>query len=64
LKGERYKSAIHTIYRSILAFYRSYVTQKGYKDGFIGVQLSFFWLWYNFKSYRSLRKFEKTIASR
>lgn len=51
---EKYKS-------SIIKFYYSFKTLKGYKDGFTGIILSFLAARYEFLSWNSLKKYSKTL---
>ena len=43
-------------YRALVEFYRCYFKRKGYRDGFTGLFLSFFWIWYTTSSNISLYK--------
>ncbi|MEL6719279.1 MAG: glycosyltransferase [Bacteroidota bacterium] len=58
--GKRYSLSEHAkeVYR---AFRYSLVTKKGYLDGMIGLLLSLFWAWYNFKIWNSLKKYQSSI---
>lgn len=60
--GQRYSRKIH-FKSSILAFKESFFSYKGYLDGFIGLFLSFFWAWYVFESWKSLKNYEKEIVA-
>ena len=51
---EKYKS-------SIIKFYYSFKTLKGYKDGYTGIVLSFLAARYEFLSWNSLRNYMKEI---
>jgi len=53
--GERI-SFFGILYRALVEFYRCYFKRKGYRDGFTGLFLSFFWIWYTTSSNISLYK--------
>lgn len=53
--GERI-SFFGILYRTLAEFYRCYFRRDGYKDGFTGLFLSFFWTWYTTSSNISLYK--------
>ena len=46
---------------SLRGFKRSFIYHNGYKDHLIGFALSCFWSWYIYKSWGSLKKYEKKI---
>lgn len=58
--GKRYSMTKH-VKNTILGFKHCFFNRKGYLDGFTGLFLSFFWSWYIFKSWDSLKKYEQQI---
>ena len=56
--GERYKPSTHFM-NTLKSFKESFFQLKGYKDGFTGLVLSVFWMWYTYRSYLSLKQYEK-----
>lgn len=46
------------IKETLNAFYFSYWSKKGIKEGFVGLMLSMFWMWYTYKRWTSLKKFQ------
>jgi len=60
--GWRYN--IKKQYKTFLtSFYDSYIIYKGWRDGFIGLFLSFFFAWYNFQIWSSLKKYQGNIEN-
>ena len=56
--GERYRTRqLMTVVPA--KFWESFIVNKGYLDGRTGLSLSLFWVWYNFASLLSLRKYEQ-----
>lgn len=51
-------------YTPIREFRYAFFEKKGYKDGLIGIFLSFFWAWYQFKAEIGLYKHQKSIFSK
>ncbi len=47
------------VYNSFFSFFQCFFLTKGYKDGFTGLFLSFFWSWYSTKANYSLYKIAK-----
>ena len=43
-------------------FIYCFIIAKGYKDGFVGLFLSFFWTWYSFKSNLSLYRVTRKLG--
>jgi glycosyltransferase involved in cell wall biosynthesis len=59
-RGERF-SYLRFAKQTFNAFWESYFTCKGYKDGFLGIFLSGFYAWYIGSSWLSLRKYQKGL---
>lgn len=57
-RGERF-SARRLVTTLPNAFYYSFVTRRGYRDGLVGLLLSVFWAWYNAIALWSLRRAER-----
>jgi len=56
--GERF-SWLKAVIEPSMAFKRSFLDCRGWADGMAGVFLSFFYAWYVFMSYLSLRRYQK-----
>ncbi|MFT6319136.1 MAG: glycosyltransferase involved in cell wall biosynthesis [Urechidicola sp.] len=61
--GERYSYKLH-FKQSILSFKECFYNHKGYLDGFTGLFLSFFWVWYTYQSWNSLKNYEQQHNSK
>jgi hypothetical protein len=59
-RGLKYSTKLQ-LKETLNAFYFSFWAKKGIRDGLIGFLLSLFWMWYTFKRWDDLRKFEITI---
>jgi len=46
---------------SIITGIRSLTTQKGFLDGFSGIYLSYFYAWYTFNKWQSLKSYQENI---
>lgn len=57
--GQRF-SYKRQIIDALRSFKGCFWNSKGYKDGLTGLFLSFFWAWYNFASWSSLKNYQKT----
>lgn len=67
--ASRYNSGMRSsrkraYYTPIREFRYAFIEKKGYKDGLIGIFLSFFWAWYQFKAEIGLYKHQKSIFSK
>lgn len=58
--GMRYSWAL-LLQNTLMHFYLSFIKCSGWRGGWIGWFLSFFYSWYIFMSWLSLRKYEKSL---
>jgi len=56
-------STKNQLLEALKAFKSCFLSHKGFKDGFVGLLLSFFWMWYVFMSWNALRKYQKNIET-
>ncbi len=61
-EGKRFNLA-KQLWSGIQAFKESFITCKGYLDGFTGLALSIFWAWYQVGKWRSLRLHQRSLQS-
>lgn len=64
----RYNSGKRSSFKRVLGiffmeFRFSFIEKKGYKDGGVGIFLSLFWAWYQFRAEVGLYKYQKGILS-
>lgn len=59
--GERSKLS-RVLFKPFNSFWFSFMRKKGYKDGLLGLSLSFFWAWYQTNAELTLLKFQKKMA--
>lgn len=45
----------------IVSFYDSYVRNRGYRDGLVGIALSLFWAWYSTRALAELRLYQRSV---
>ncbi len=64
-ESEKLKECLNylSFYNIFYQFFRCYFTTKGYKDGFIGLFLSLFWVWYSTSSNISLYSITKRSSN-
>lgn len=60
--GIHYSTKNHLL-ESIKAFKSCFLLHQGYKDGLLGLFLSFFWMWYVYRSWNALKKYQKNIET-
>lgn len=60
MSGLKYKGLLWHVKQSLYSFYKSYSIDKGFRDGFTGLFLSIFWMWYKWKSILALREYQNS----
>jgi len=60
--GKRYKLE-KQIKKTLNGLKEALVKKRGFKDGFVGIFLSFFWAWYIFMQWNSLKEYERKIIT-
>lgn len=59
--GERTKLS-RLVFKPFNSFWFSFINRRGYKDGMLGLFLSFFWAWYQTNAELRLLKFQQKMA--
>ncbi|MEM9821752.1 MAG: hypothetical protein AAF985_11800 [Bacteroidota bacterium] len=59
-QGFRY-SLVQQLRKGLFAFKHSFYTKRGYRDGLTGLLLSLFWMWYVFKRWSALKRYQQSI---